>query len=96
MKQVATDQALEHVNQIAKVSGDIVRITHIDSAQDRWCLTYNERARISDDILRLFGKQHDDGNDDWTHRDASEAGLKRDEEDVGKLMKKFVRLQVKQ
>ena len=38
-KQLATDQALEHVNRIAKVSGGIVGITHIDSAQDRWCLT---------------------------------------------------------
>ena len=76
------------------MSGGIVGIIHIDSTRDRWCLTYNERARISDDTLRLFGKKHDDGNDDWNHKDAGKAGLKRDEEDVRKLMKEFERLQV--
>ena len=55
---------------IAKVSGGIVRITHIDAAQDRWCLTYNKCAIISDDTLRMFGQQHDETNDNWTHMDA--------------------------
>ena len=50
-KQMATNQALEHVNRIAKVSGGIVGIAHIDSARIRWCLTYNERAIISDNTL---------------------------------------------
>lgn len=90
-RQIATDQALEHVNRIAKVSGGIVGIAHLDSSRDRWCLTYNERARISDDTLGLFGQQHDDVNDDWTHRDSGKSGLKRDEEDVRKLMGEFQR-----
>jgi hypothetical protein len=41
----------------------------------------------------VSGEQHDDTNDDWTHRDAGKAGLKRDEEDVRKLMKEFERFQ---
>jgi hypothetical protein len=45
-KHVATDQALKRINRIANVSGDIVVITHINSARDRWCFTYNERTII--------------------------------------------------
>lgn len=93
-KQVASDQALEHVNRIAKVSGGLVGITHLDSARDRWCLTYNERARISDDTLGLFGLQHEDTNDDWSHRDTSATGIKRDEEDIRRMMGEFNRFQV--
>ena len=93
-KQVAIDQVLEHINRIAKVNGGIVGIANIDSARDRWCLTYNEHSRISDDTLHLFGQQDRDTLDDWTHRDAGKAGLKRDDDDVRKSIKEFERFQV--
>jgi hypothetical protein len=93
-KQVASDQAREHVNKVAKVSGGLVGITHTSSARDRWCLTYNECARISDDTLTLFGLQHSDANDDWSHRDAGAAGIKRDEVDIAKLTNELERFNV--
>ena len=67
---MATDHALEHVNLIAKVSGGSVGITHIGSAPDQWCFTYNKSARISDDTLHLLGQQHDDTKDNLNHRHA--------------------------
>ena len=57
-------------------------------------MTYNEHSRISDDTLHLFGQQYRDTIDDWTHRDAGKAGLKRDDDDVRKLIKEFERFQV--
>lgn len=92
--QISTDQALEHVNKVAKISGGIVGITQLDSTRDRWCLTYNERARISDDTLSLYDLQHDDTNSDWRHRDMGPAGLKRDELDVEKLKQEFEKFKV--
>lgn len=92
--QVASDQALEHVNRIAKVSGGIIGITHINSSRDRWCLTSSERARICDDTLALFGLHHNDSNDDCYHRDAGMAGIRRDEDDIMKLVSEFNRFRV--
>lgn len=92
--QISTDQALEHINKLAKVSGGIVGITQLDSSRDRWCVTYNERARISDDTLALFDLQHHDTNNDWRHRDIGQAGLKRDELDVQKLKDEFIKCNI--
>jgi len=39
--QIPTDQTLEHINRVAKVSGGIVGITHLEAVRDRWCLTVN-------------------------------------------------------
>ena len=33
--QIPTDQTLQHINQVAKVSGGIVGITHQEAAWDR-------------------------------------------------------------
>lgn len=57
--QNPNDQALEHVNKSGKVAGGLVGITRADSARDRWCLTYNERAQLSENT-RLSGKRECD------------------------------------
>ena len=44
--QISDDQALEHVNKSGKTAGGLAGITRTDSARDRWCLTYNERAQF--------------------------------------------------
>ena len=89
--QIASDQALEHINRVAKVSGGIVGITRLDSARDTWCITYNERAKASDDTLGMFGLQLEDENVDWHHMDTGPARLQRDEEDIAKIMSEFLR-----
>ena len=56
LNQIADNQALEHVNKSGKVSGGLVGITRMrtESARDRWCLSYNERAKLSEETKRCL------------------------------------------
>ena len=85
--QIPDDQALEHVNRSGIVAGGLVGITRTDSARDHWCLTYNERAKLSEDMKTMFnvggGKEVD------SHKDLGKARMRRDEEDVLKLVSSF-------
>ncbi len=65
--QISDDQALEHVNRVGKISGGLVGITRTDSARDRWCLTYSERARLADDTKAMFNMSNDADEDEETH-----------------------------
>ena len=90
--QIPDDQALEHVNRSGKVAGGLVGITRTDSASDRWCLTYNERAKLSEDTKTMFnvggGKEVD------SHKDLGKARMRRDEQDVLKLVSFFTKYEV--
>lgn len=77
-----------------KSDGGIDGITQLDSSRDRWCITYNEKARFSDDTLALFDLQHRDTNNDWRHRGMGHAGLKCAELDVQKLQDEFIKFKV--
>ena len=52
--QIPDDQALEHVNKSGKVAGGLFGITRTVLARDGWCLTYNERAKLSEDTKEMF------------------------------------------
>jgi hypothetical protein len=55
--QISDDQALEHVNRNGKVAGGLVGITRTDTACKRWCITYNERAQLTEfNIMSLVRK----------------------------------------
>lgn len=41
-------------NKSGKVARGLVGITRTVSARDRWCLTYNERAKLSEDTKEMF------------------------------------------
>lgn len=62
--QIATDQALEHVNRTGKVAGGITRT---DSALDRWSLTYNERSHLAESTHLMLGVTID--VDGWEHKE---------------------------
>lgn len=79
-----TDQALEHINRIGKVAGGLVGITKTDSALDRWSLTYTERAHLADSTYKMLGVRIDP--EGWEHVESGATRLKRDEEDVQKLV----------
>ena len=89
--QLPDDQALEHVNKQGKIAGGLIGITRTESARDRWSLTYNERAQLSRETRTLFGLTDDTGDDDGErcHKDLGASKIKRDEEDVKKLMQSF-------
>ena len=86
--QIPDDQALEHVNKAGKVAGGLVGISRLDAARDRWCLTYNERAQLSEDTKTMFNILRSDEED---HKDSGPTRIKRDEEDVLKLVTQFQR-----
>lgn len=89
--QIPNDQALEHVNRSGKVAGGLIGITRTDTARDRWCLTYNERATISEDTKAMFGLKKEEEND---HKDSSSSRVKRDEDDISKLKSTFMKYDV--
>ena len=90
--QIADDQALEHVNRSGKVVGGLVGITRTESARERWCLTYNERAKLSEDTKTMFNVRG--GKEGDSHRELGKARMRRDEEDVLKLVSCFARYEV--
>ena len=83
--QIADDQALQHVNKAGKVAGGLVGIIRTESARDRWCLTYNERAKLSEDTKEMFGIGT--AKDGVGHKDLGKARVQRDEDDVQKEVK---------
>jgi hypothetical protein len=101
LSQASVDQALEHVNKVSKVSGGIVGITRRNAARDKWCLVFNEKARLAEATFKMIILHVDDDVDDvddvddeWCHLESGSTRLKRDEEDVQKLMEEFRRFEV--
>ena len=82
----------EHVNKSGKVAGGLIGITCTEYARDRWCLTYNEQAKLSDDTKEMFGIGT--AKDGVLHKDLGKARVQRDEEDVQRLMSHFKRYDV--
>ena len=81
---------MEHINKVSKVSGGIVGITRRDVARDKWCLTYNEKARLAEDTFKMF-KLHvyDEVHAEWCNFETGPSRLKRDKIYVQKLMEEF-------
>ncbi len=86
--QIPDDQALKHVNKTGKIAGGLVGITWTDSTRDHWCLTYNERAQLSEDTKALFDVGSQKGDE---HKDIGKARRRRDKEDVLKLVFQFTK-----
>ena len=77
--------ALEQsVNRDSKTRGGIVGITQRPGALERWFLTAHERAAVTSATKDLCGIA--DSEQVWTHKEGGTKRLKRDEEDVKKLM----------
>ena len=46
--------SITFVNCSGKVAGGHVGITETDSTRERWCITYNKRAKLSEDTKTMF------------------------------------------
>ena len=85
--QVSTDMALEQsINADSKSSGGVIGISQSPSALERWFLTIHERASITSALKAMFGLQ--DG-DQASHKEAAPRRVRRDEEDVKKMISCF-------
>ena len=82
--QVSTDMALEQsINADSKSSGGVIGISPSPSALERWFLTIHERASITSALKVMYGLQ--DG-EQASHKEESPRRVKRDEEDIKKMM----------
>ena len=68
-----------------------MEITRTDTARDRWWLTYNKRAQLSEDTKVMYGIVCEQEND---HKDSGSARMRRDEADVRKLVAQFDKYKV--
>ena len=85
--QVPTDMALEQsINADSKTKGGIIGISQSPSAVDRWFLTIHEHASVTTAIKKVYGMKD---NDNKMHKEATKARVKRDEDDVNKLLSCF-------
>ncbi|MES9882793.1 MAG: hypothetical protein ABW185_18145 [Sedimenticola sp.] len=96
--QLSTDQALEHVNKVSKMAGGLIGITREDSARDRWCLTFNQRSKVTSDTYEMLGVHNVDDRDEecsvWENKEAHTSRLARDEKDVQHIVQQFERFHV--
>ena len=61
------------MNRAAEVAGGLIGITTSDGARDRWCLTYNERCRLTQETYSMYDVKVDHP-EYWTldyHKDIS-------------------------
>ena len=83
--QVWTDMALEQtINLDSKTRGGIVGLTQNASALDRWFLTSHKRAELTAATKRLCNLE--DSDKIGTHKEAGSQRVKRDENDVQRLI----------
>ena len=93
--QIGTDLALEQVNEVGKVAGGLVGITRLDSARDKWCLTYNERGRLVDKTSVMFSLAVDNVQyTPFANKDVGTSRIKRDIDDIQKLVYQLERFSV--
>ncbi|KAK3750308.1 hypothetical protein QZH41_001776 [Actinostola sp. cb2023] len=86
--QVWSDMALEQsINLDSKSKGGIIGISRKEDALERWFLTSHERASITRSLKEMCG--FDNCERVGTHKEARSSRVKRDEEDVQKLMSSF-------
>jgi len=87
--QVSIDMALEHINRLCKSGGGLVGITQSKTALDRWMLTCCDRSQILEDACLLVGYTDPKSEKLQTQKEKSKTRLKRDEDDVQKIMDKL-------
>lgn len=82
--QVSTDMALEQsINAESKSRGVVIGISKSPAALEWWFFTIHERASINSALKAMYGLQ--DGKQ-TSHKEATPRRVKRDEEDVKKMM----------
>ncbi|MCG7875527.1 MAG: hypothetical protein N0C90_04285, partial [Candidatus Thiodiazotropha endolucinida] len=86
--QVWTDMALEQsVNLDSKSKGGIIGIRQKAETLERWFITCHERAAITSAIKEICGIE--DSDRVGSHKESSLSRIRRDEDDVRKLMDMF-------
>ncbi|XP_071479491.1 uncharacterized protein [Diadema antillarum] len=91
--QVSADHATEWINRICKMHSGIIGITRNDQARNKFCVTWAERSRITQDMRSLYNLA-DEEDVPVTRVDGLSLRREHDIEDVGKLTTQLVMLDV--
>ena len=92
--QVPADQATEWINKPCKMQNGIIGITGNDQNRDKLCVTWTERSQISQDMRYLFNLEDEEEETTFTRSDSLPSQMKRDADDVKKLIIQLTRLDV--
>ena len=92
--QVLADQIIEWINKTSKMQNGIIGITRNDQTRDKFCVTWAERSRISQDTRYLFNLEDEEEETTFTRSDNLHSQMKGDADDMKKLMKQLTRLYV--
>ena len=92
--QVPADQATEWMNRLCNMQNGIIGITRNDQARDKFCVTWSERSRISQDTMSLLNQEDDEDEATFTHDGILPSRMKLDVDDVKKLVKQLTRVDV--
>ena len=87
--QVPADQATEWINKSCKIQNGVIGITRNDQARNKFCITWSERSRISQDTRCLFNLEDDAEDSTFIRSDSIPSRTKRDTDDVNKLVKQL-------
>ena len=82
------------INKPCKMQNGIIGITRIDQTRDKLCVTWAERSRISQDTRYLFNLKDEEEETTFTRSDSLPFQMKRDADDVKKLITQLTRLDV--
>lgn len=92
--QISADHATEWINRMCKLQNGIIGITRNDQARDKFCVTWSERSRISEDTRRLFDLEDGEEEAIFTRSDSLPSRMGRDTDDVKRLSAQLRRFDV--
>ena len=79
---------------MCKMQNGIIGITRSDQAREKFCVAWSERSRISKDTRSLLHQEDDEDEATFTRHDSLPSRMKRDVDDVKKLVKQLTRFDV--
>ena len=79
---------------MCKMQNGIIGITRSDQARDKFGVIWSERSRISQDTRSLLNQEDDEDEATFTRHDSFPSRMKRDVDDVKKLVKQLTRFDV--
>ena len=82
------------MTRMCQMQNGIIGITRNDQARDKFCVTWPERSRISQDTRSLLNQEDDEDEATFTRYDSLPSRMKRDVDDVKKLVKQLTRFDV--
>ena len=79
---------------MCKMQNGIIGITRSDQAREKFCVAWSERSRISKDTRSLLHQEDDEDEATFTRHDSLPSRMKRDVDEVKKLVKQLTRFDV--